>query len=146
MGVVAMMALGILLVWVAFSQPPALIWQIFLIVLGVGSLLLADGLRRSTARKIELTRAGLRDSTGAIIARLDNIQSMDRGAFAFKPSNGFLVRLKVKEGERAWYPGMWWRLGRQIGIGGVTPGHQTKNMTAILEVLLVERDAGQEPH
>lgn len=145
LGVGALMCLGVLLLWVAFSQPPALGWQIFLILLGVGALVLADGLRRSTARRIELTREALRDSSGQIIARVDNIRSMDRGAFAFKPSNGFLVRTNEPEGPRVWQPGMWWRLGKQIGIGGVTPGRQTKNMTAILDLLIAERDGALDP-
>jgi hypothetical protein len=41
-----------------------------------------------------------------VLARIDEIASLDRGTFAFKPSNGFLLRLSRK-GTRVWRPGLW---------------------------------------
>lgn len=139
--VLSMMCLGILLIYIAFSQPPALGWQIFLIMIGAGSLWLGDALRRATERVIELTETELRDSSGEVIARVADIQSVDRGFFAFKPSNGFLMRTTTPAGNRRWLPGLWWRLGRQIGVGGVTPGHQTKFASEILSAIIAQRDA-----
>lgn len=140
MGVLSLYGLAILLIYVAFSQPPALVWQVFLLVMGGCAFWLADNLRRATTRTIELTREELRDSTGEVIARVADIQGVDRGFFAFKPSNGFLLRTSTPQGPRRWLPGMWWRLGRQIGVGGVTPGSQTKFLTEILAAMLAERD------
>lgn len=140
MGALSMYGMAILLFYVAFSQPPAIGWQLFLIAAGGGSLWLADGLRRATSRVIELTYDELRDDTGELIARVADIQGVDRGFFAFKPSNGFLVRTTTPQGPRRWLPGLWWRVGRQIGVGGVTPGSQTKFLTEILAALIAERD------
>ncbi len=140
MGFLSMYALAILLVYVAFSRPPELGWQVFLLITGGAAFWLADSLRRATARTIELTQEELRDTSGECIALVADITRVERGAFAFKPSNGFLVRTKTAQGPRRWLPGLWWRVGKQIGIGGVTPGSQTKFMTEILSALIAERD------
>jgi hypothetical protein len=63
---------------------------------------------------------------------------VERGAFAFKPSNGFLVRLDKPLG-RGWAPGLWWRLGRLLGVGGVTSASQSKAMAEILSLELARR-------
>jgi len=68
-----------------------------------------------------------------------DIERVDRGVFAFKPSNGFLVRTR-EPSARAWRPGLWWRFGRRIGVGGVTSANQTKAMSEILAAMLAERD------
>lgn len=139
LGVGSLAFLGILLIYVALIRPPdSLGWQGFLILLGGLTLWLADAMRRATALVIELTRNGLRCSDGEMIARIDDIQAMDRGIFAFKPSNGFLMKTKSKAPAR-WQPGLWWRVGRRIGIGGVTPGHQSKAMAEIIAALMAEQ-------
>jgi hypothetical protein len=96
---------------------------------------------RATGLSVDLTAAGLSDSTGRIIAPLAEIRSIDRGAFAFKPSNGFLVRLKTRQ-PRAWAPGLWWRFGRSVGVGGVTSRDQAKLMAEFLAAMLAERGGG----
>lgn len=133
--------LGILVIYVAFMTPPSFGWQVFLVALGITALMVADAMRRSTAHTLELTRTELRDSGGIAIVQVDQIISIDRGAFAFKPSNGFLLRLK-SPGARKWRPGLWWRFGRRVGVGGMTPGRQTKYMAEIIAVMLAERDGG----
>lgn len=140
MGVGALYALAVFVIYLAFAESPAFGWQIFLVVFGLAAMWLADAMRRATGHTIELTRRELRYSTGELLARVENIESVDRGLFAFKPSNGFLVKVKDKEDLRTWYPGMWWRLGRQIGVGGVTLGYQTKFMSEMLSAMIAERD------
>ena len=137
-GIVVMAALGGLLIYLAMSRPPALQWQVFLIGMGVFALWLADATRRATENQIELTQDGLRSSSGEVIALIDEIERVERCMFAMKPSNGFLLRLKSRR-QRSWQPGLWWALGRRVGIGGVTPGSQSKVMAQMLEALLVER-------
>jgi hypothetical protein len=139
LGIVSIGGLGLLVLYVALTHPPELGWQVFLIAMGAGSLWLANALRIATEQVIELTETELRERSGAIIAQVDDIESIDRGFFAFKPSNGFLVRTKTP-GTRSWRPGLWWRLGRQIGIGGMTPGHQSKFMSELLAVKLAQRE------
>ncbi len=136
LGVGAMGILGLLTVYVALARPPdALVWQAFLLLIGGLSLWLADAMRRATALAVELTRDGLRTSDGEVIAPLDQIETLDRGIFAFKPSNGFLIKLKKKAPAR-WRPGLWWRFGKRIGVGGVTPGAQSRAMADIVTALM----------
>ena len=100
---------------------------------------MADATRRSTGRVIELTATELRDSTGVLLARVEDIESMDRGVFAFKPSNGFLLKTK-KPGKRAWQPGLWWRIGNRVGVGGVTSAAQAKFMAEQIAFRLSTRE------
>ena len=123
----AIFALGAMLILLAFMQPPALGWQLFLVVLGGGALIVAERLRRATLLGLELTAHELRDTGGQVLARLDDIRSIDRGAFAFKPSHGFVLRLREKQ-PRVWAPGLWWRYSTRVGVGGVTPSGPAKYM------------------
>ncbi|MEM1073248.1 MAG: hypothetical protein AAF665_03405 [Pseudomonadota bacterium] len=141
MGIGMLAFLAILVLYVAVVSPPALGWQVFLVVLGSASLMIAQAMWKATAATLELTRAELRDDTGTVIVRLDDVESVDRGAFAFKPSNGFLLRLKSPH-ARAWRPGLWWRSSHRIGVGGMTPLPPAKHMADAIAVLLAERDGG----
>lgn len=124
----AVFVLGAMLVVLAFIQPPAFGWQIFLVALGAGALVMAERLRRATLLGLVLTETELRDTSGAVLTPLDNVRSVDRGAFAFKPSNGFVLRLHAPCGSGAWAPGLWWRYATRIGVGGVTPSGPAKFM------------------
>ncbi|MEL7099237.1 MAG: hypothetical protein AAGM84_10455 [Pseudomonadota bacterium] len=139
LGVISMGLLGFMLVWIAFAAPPTLGWQAFLLVSGGSAVWLTTRMYQATSHRIELTEKGLRDSSGLEIAAFDDIASMDRGFFAFKPSNGFLLKTKSRA-PRVWRPGLWWRTGKRIGIGGVTPGHQSKAMAEIIAIRLAQRD------
>lgn len=144
LGLVSLGLLGIMLIYIAFVRPPELIWQIFLIVVGGVSLWMADAMRRATANVVELTPKGLRDSDGTVIAAIDDIEGMDRGFFAFKPSNGFLLKLRTgASAGRVWRPGLWWRMGRRVGVGGMTPNNQTKFMSDVLAAMMAERENPQ---
>ena len=138
MGIVMVAFVGGLSVYVALTSAPYFVWQVFLIAVGGSALGLAEKMRRATELKLELTSRELRDSSGQVLARVDQIKAVDRGFMAFKPSNGFVIQT-TEPGARRWRPGLWWRVGRRIGVGGVTPGHQTKFMSDILVAMLAER-------
>lgn len=144
-GLAVLWSLGALLFWLALTRPPANAgFQVMLIAIGLGALWVGEMLRRATTQAVELTRAGLRTSDGEMIVPWDQIDSVDRGAFAFKPSNGFILRLASGAPLR-WRPGLWWRWGRRVGVGGVTPGAQTKTMADIIGLhLTTGRDVGQD--
>ncbi len=127
-----------LLFYFALSGAATLLWQAGLIILGAAVLWLAARLRQATGYRIELTEDGLRDSSGAEIVRLADIAAVERGAFAFRPTNGFLLRVRPSE-RRGWQPGLWWRIGSRIGIGGVTPGIQAKFMADLIAERLAKR-------
>jgi hypothetical protein len=119
--------LGALVLYTTLAHPPALQWMIFMLVFGVSMLWLAERLRRATTMVIVLTADELRDSSGIVLARLADVQAVNRGAFALKPSNGFTLVMKDKS-PRAWAPGLWWRMGRRVGVGGVTAAGQSRFM------------------
>lgn len=139
LGISSLALLGGLLIYVCFTQPPAPLGQFFLLLTGTGALWVAEKMRRATSTVIELTATELRDSSGVTICLMEDIESIDRGFFAFKPSNGFLLKTKTPS-ARAWHPGLWWRAGRRIGIGGMTPGHQTKFVSEIIAATIAQRD------
>lgn len=138
LGIGTMGLLGVLLVYVALFRPPGEItWQVFLLAVGFGALWFAETMRRATALTIELTQDSLRCSDGEEIAAIAEVEHVDRGMFAFKPSNGFILKLKTK-GQGRWRPGLWWRIGRRVGVGGVTPGSQAKAMAEIIAALMAD--------
>ncbi len=131
-GVLALGSLGVLLLYLALVQPPAMGWQVVMVALGALVIWLAERMWRATARTLELTRDGLRSDDGVMIARIADVAGVERGVFAFKPSNGFSIRLKTKA-PTAWQPGLWWRVGRRIGVGGVTASMNAKVMAEIMQ-------------
>lgn len=131
--------LGVMLIYVALAQPPALGLLIVVLALGIGALVLADALRRATQSEILMTAEALVGTNGEIIARMDDIINVDRGAFAFKPSNGFTLKLKTKQ-PRGWAPGLWWRFGRYVGVGGAVSAGQSKFMAEQIALRVAARD------
>lgn len=137
-GVGVLALLGAFLIYIAVAFPSGdLRWQGFLLLFGMAVLWLGNKMWRATGQVIELTGTELRMSNGAVIASISQIRSIDRGTFAFKPSNGFMLRLSEKA-PRAWHPGLWWRLGRRVGVGGVTSAAQTKAVAEIISVMIAE--------
>jgi hypothetical protein len=144
MGIAVLAVLGGLLIYAALAQPPQVFgWQAVLLLAGGITLYLAERMRRASVVTLELTREALRDSEGRVLARLDQIETVSRGIFAFKPSNGFVVTTRQPL-ERHWNPGLWWRFGTHIGVGGVTPAVQTKFMADMIQTLLDERRAQKD--
>ncbi len=132
-------ALGGLSVYSALNGQVALPWSLLTMGLGVLAVLAGEALRRATALSLVLDHEGLRDSSGQVLALWDDIAAIDRGSFSIKPSNGFTLRLK-RPGSRVWKPGLWWRLGRRIGVGGVTGAQPTKVMAEAIDIRIAKRD------
>lgn len=138
-GVGAMLLLGALLVYVALAEPPANVaWQLFLLAVGAFALWFSARMWASTGHALILTKDALSDSDGTVIATMDQIAKVDRSMFAMKPSNGFLLILK-EPGARAWRPGLWWRIGKRVAVGGVTSGAATKPVADMIAFQLAER-------
>lgn len=134
--------LGLILIYIAAASPPRdLVWLAFLVVMGAGMLWLSWRQWQATARTLELTREELRETGdgGRVLARMDDVVAVDRGFFAFKPASGFRVRLKEKR-PRAYAPGLWWRSGRTLMVGGATSGAEAKTVADLMKVMLAERD------
>ena len=138
-GVGMLYALGGLLIYLGIFQPPAaLVWMIFLLVLGAMTLWFAEKTRQSTSHGLRLTEEGLFETNGRRIAALSDIEHVDRSVFAFKPSNGFLIITETVQ-DNAWRPGLYWIIGRRIGVGGVVSRAQSKMMADTMSMILAER-------
>ena len=135
-----LVVLGALLLVIAGSRPPAEFgWMLFLVFFGAGCLWLAWTMWRVSGRTVELTRTELREVDGRVLCSIDNVERVDRGIFAFKPAGGFLVKLKQPM-DRVVAPGLWWRMGRTLAVGGVIARRQGKEVADLMSVLLVQRD------
>lgn len=140
LGLTVLALLGGLLIYGGLVQPAGMTGlQITLIAAGVGVLVLTVKMRRDSVAGIELTRSVLRSTDGHELARIDQIERINRGAFAFKPSNGFVLVLR-EAGPRHWAPGLWWRVGRQVGVGGVTQATQTRFMAEMIQTIMTEAE------
>ncbi|WP_019955616.1 hypothetical protein [Yoonia vestfoldensis] len=131
--------LGGLLIYTALARPPDLFWLIFLLGFGGAMLWLGERLRRATRLGIVLTETDLRDTDGTVLARMEDIVLVDRGALAMKPANGFTLVLKTRQ-PRGWSPGMWWRIGKRVGVGGVTAAGPAKFMAEQIALRIKARD------
>ena len=140
-GISMLYGLGVLLVVLAVFRPPEdMLWMVFLLIAGVAALWFGEKTRQSTAHGLRLTNEGLWETGGRRIVALDDIQEVDRGIFAFKPSNGFLIITETVQ-DNAWRPGLYWIIGRRIGVGGVVSRAQSKMMADTITMILAERRA-----
>lgn len=129
-------AFGALLLWIAATGAAgSLIVSVVFVGMAALSFLAANRLHSIRDIELILSRQGLFERDGRTLCRIEQIQEIDRSFFAFKPSNGFVVRLKEPM-ERTWVPGLWWRVGRRIGVGGVTSIGEAKAMSDMLTLLL----------
>lgn len=142
-GVLMLLLLGGLLVYVAMAMPPtSMLWRAFLLGFGALVLWLAEKMRRATKVGVVLTRDALRTTDGQVLVAVDEMLGVVRGSFSLKPSNGFSVLTKTRQAN-GWAPGLWWRFGKRVGIGGVTAASQAKFMAEILAGMLAERGIGR---
>ncbi len=132
--------LGVLLIEVALNAPSENnFWSLILMGCGLLALLAALFVWQSTKHGIVLRKEGIFQESGDIIVSLDEITSIDRGVFSFKPSNGFLIRLRRSQPWK-WVPGLWWRIGARVGIGGLLPSAQTRVFADTLSAMVDARD------
>ncbi len=140
-GLAMLALLGGLLVYIALATPPAsLAWRFTLLALGGLVLWMAELMRRATLHGVVLTRDELRTTDGRVLARVEDMTGVVRGSFSLKPSNGFSVLTKTSQ-DKAWAPGIWWRFGKRVGVGGVTAASQAKFMSEILAAMLADNES-----
>ncbi|MEX2517932.1 MAG: hypothetical protein WD969_01215 [Paracoccaceae bacterium] len=108
---------------------------------GIGLLLLGRALFLTDASIVSFDGARLADDSGRVLCTLEEIAQVERGFALFKPSSGFVLTLKAPR-ERGWSPGLWWRYGRRIGVGGATPSRAGRHMADTITLALSMRNAG----
>jgi len=135
-GTAVLAALAALVLYLALAHPPSGIgWRLFLTAFGLAALWLTVRLWQATSVVLELTATELREAGGRRLALLSEVQGIDRGLFAFKPSNGFVLTLATSA-PNVWAPGLWWRIGRRVGVGGMTPRNASRYMAeAIVQIV-----------
>lgn len=143
LGVAILAALGLSMLWMVLTAPTlGFGWRIFVLLGAALSIWLAVRMWQTTGGPgLVLTRTVLRDDRGHVIARVEDMLSVDRTVFAFKPAGGFTVVTRTP-GARGWAPGLWWRLGRRIGVGGITHKHEGRYMADILTDMIASRSRG----
>lgn len=138
-GAGAVLVSGTLLLGTALWNPPqgvlaqGLVW-----LLAVALFWSGFRLWRDTEQRVRLVGDRLEESTGELIVTLDQIEEVVRGHFAFRPSNGFSLKLR-EEVEPRWRMGLWWRAGKRAAFGGAASSAQTKKMADALEKRLGQR-------
>jgi hypothetical protein len=138
-GALVLGILGFLLVTLALRNSGAGFGlTLVLLAAGVALLWLVWRLWEATSHALILTPEALVSTDGQVVARIADIASVDRGVFALKPAGGFSLALR-QPGPRVWQPGLWWRAGRRIGIGGVTNRHQARHLADQIATLLAAR-------
>ena len=126
----------------AFSNTMhSMVLKLTLFGLGVAFLWQAQASFRFANAALILKHDGLYDDQDNLICSLSNIALVDRGWFSLKPSNGFLLRLHEPQ-SRKWLPGLYWRFGRRLGVGGALSPVQTKEMSDKLILLMQEKKLG----
>lgn len=134
-------ALGALMLWIALAHPPASLgWRLVLLLGGLGIGWGAYRIVGLQDRALVLTAEALHDTGVGEVCRVDDIAALNRGVFAVKPARGFALTL-AQRGPRRWVPGLWWRIGRSVGVGGMTGAAETKIMAEMIEAMVAVRRA-----
>ncbi len=107
----------------ARSTFPAVILALFAAAIGW----FGQALFFTKARAVIFEEGRLYDDSGIEICHVDDVSELEKGLHLFKPSSGFVLKLKSKQ-TLAWSPGLWWRIGHRVGVGGATPGRRAKAM------------------
>jgi len=140
-GIAMQGGLGLFLLYIVATRPGAeVLGSLLLAGMGIAMLWFAWKFWHATSVALVLTTDGLFDETGRAFCRFEDIEKVDRGFFAFRPSSGFVIICKTRV-QRGWAPGLWWAFGRHIGIGGATGRPAGKQMADIISVMLTERGA-----
>lgn len=138
LGIAFVLGIALILAWAAFAGAASGLAPALTIPGALIALWFAERLWRATRVGIELTPEALRDSEGRVLTPVGAILSVDRGAFAFKPSGGFVLTLSTSPGP-AWQPGLWWRYGKRLGVGGVIARAEARAMADAIAQLVAAR-------
>ncbi|MEM6609343.1 MAG: hypothetical protein AAF689_12250 [Pseudomonadota bacterium] len=131
--------LGGVILWLAVQQPAqSAPFLGLLLVIALVCLGLAYRAWRATATYLELTPEVLREATGRELCQLADVARVESSLLSWKPAGGFAVHLKTPAG-RAWAPGLWWRLGRRVMVGGATNSGEAKAMADLMRIELARQ-------
>ena len=78
-----------------------------------------------------INQSGLFNLDGSIICEIGDIERIDVSPYTFKSANGFIVILKTKSSFKS-IPGLYWRLGNRLSIGGLVSKNESKFLSQTL--------------
>ena len=78
-----------------------------------------------------INQSGLFNLDGSIICEIGDIEKIDVSPYTFKSANGFIVILKTKTSFKS-IPGLYWRLGKRLSIGGLVSKTESKFLSQAL--------------
>ena len=106
-----------------------------LIFLSVALTLIYYGWRIIKAKQtgVKLTKLGIYDLNNTLLYRTSDIKYLDRGIFAIKPANGFIIHLN-KPLAFHWHPGLFWCIRKRLAIGGLLSKQECKAFADLLEI------------
>ncbi|MFY0633231.1 MAG: hypothetical protein JXQ91_05430 [Vannielia sp.] len=116
------------------------------LLVGFGGAVVAMGvwLWQATEGGLVLKAETLETDSGKVLARLDQIARVERGAFAMKPAGGFVLKMKEKQ-KLGWAPGLWWVRGKTVAVGGVLHPSAGKAMGQMIEATMAEAALQKSP-
>ncbi len=135
----ALALLSGLCLYLVFNSPFAFGITVIGSLIAAGAFWAFAKMYQGTQLAVELRDEGLFLSDGRTLALMDQIEKVDRGTFSIKPTNGFTVILRDRQ-PFEFVPGLYWRSGRKLGLGGVTAPHMGKMMSEALAMRIAERD------
>ncbi len=137
--IIALVGTGALCGLAALSQATTAIGPALVAALLCGGALwLAQKVFRTDAGAVMFDGERIYDDADTVLCHLDDVVDIERGFALFKPSGGFVLVLK-SEVARGWSPGLWWRMGRRVGIGGATSSRACKHMADAITGALATR-------
>ena len=81
-----------------------------------------------------INELGMFNLDESLIFKMDEIERIDVSPYTFKSANGFIILLKTKSSFK-FIPGLYWRLGNRISIGGLVSKNESKFLsTTLLEL------------
>ena len=144
-GAGALFLLCVIVLWHGYKNYSLTDEGLVQIFLGLAGMFAALRFWRGSDNGLELTPTELRETRGRQIVRITDIVAVQREAFGIiKPTNGFVIVTREKL-PAAISPGIWWRLGRRIGVGGLTGGGEGRAMVELLQEMLKRRETETVP-
>ncbi|MBY6047777.1 hypothetical protein KUV47_03595 [Vannielia litorea] len=136
--------LAYVLMKMGFSDDGELWIRAVLVVFAGAVIAMGVWLWQATEGELVLKDGALVVEGGRVLARLDEIDRVERGAFALKPAGGFVLKMKQKQ-KFGWGPGLWWVRGKTVAIGGVVHPAAGKAMGQIIEAEMAEMALQKSP-
>ncbi len=104
---------------------------LFVYVLAMLTLFGCFKFYQNTREELLLYEDRVASSSGELLFEVSNVKSIDNSLLSFKPSNGALIYLKSPMPMKVHY-GLWWRVGKKVGIGGCTNRAEVNVMVDII--------------